>query len=310
MTNRQGAGTTRAVGEPSVVAAGPGVFAFVQPDGGWWINNAGIVVGSEATVVVDTCATEARSARLRVEVEARRLPGTRLVVANTHHHGDHTHGNCLFDDGLIVAPRGCRRLVELAAMAKYEQLFVQPAWGDLTLAPPTVEFSDSMELWLGDQVVELHACPTPAHTTADAVAWLPEQRVLFAGDLVFNGGTPFVAFGSVDGSIRALEWLRRFKPSVVVPGHGPLCAVSAFTVIEQYLRFLQQTAELALRVGRTPLEAARSASLRDFTTLSEPERIVGNLHRAMAEASGEAFDADQMVRDTLAYVGHPIACQA
>ncbi|MBV9174268.1 MAG: MBL fold metallo-hydrolase [Chloroflexi bacterium] len=56
----------------------------------------------------------------------------------------------------------------------------------------------------------MHAVPVPAHTTNDVVVWLPEQSVMFTGDLLCVGGTPFVPMGSVSGSLRALEWLRGF----------------------------------------------------------------------------------------------------
>ena len=73
---------------------------------------------------------------------------------------------------------------------------------------------------------ELHYIGTPAHTTNDIVAYLPDQKVLFAGDLVFNGGTPFVLMGSVSGSLAAAERVRSFDADVVVPGHGPVCDLS------------------------------------------------------------------------------------
>jgi len=59
-----------------------------------------------------------------------------------------------------------------------------------------------------------------AHTTNDVIAWLPEHRILFSGDLVFNGGTPFVLTGSVSGSIAALDRLEEFDAEMVPdPAH-------------------------------------------------------------------------------------------
>ena len=77
-------------------------------------------------------------------------------------------------------------------------------WGDLELAPPFITFQDRLDLFVDDLKLELHYMG-PAHTTNDVVVWLPERRLLFTGDLVFNGGTPFVAMGSIAGSLDALE---------------------------------------------------------------------------------------------------------
>ncbi|MCE0444616.1 MBL fold metallo-hydrolase [Streptomyces tricolor] len=74
---------------------GDGVFAHVQLDGGWCLNNSGIIVGSDSTVVVDTAATMRRAALLRDTV-ARLSPRPVTTVVNTHHHGDHCFGNCVF----------------------------------------------------------------------------------------------------------------------------------------------------------------------------------------------------------------------
>src|SRR5207302_1271833 len=84
-------------------------------------------------------------------------------------------------------------------------------------SPPTLTFADQVELWVDDLGAEVRHIGTPAHTTGDAVVWLPEHRILFAGDLVFNGGTPFVLMGSVAGSLTAIERLRRYEATTIVP---------------------------------------------------------------------------------------------
>jgi cyclase len=120
------------------------------------------------------------------------------------------------------------------------------------------------------------------------VVWLPEQRVLFTGDLIFSGGTPFILMGSLSGSLAALETLRAFEPSVIVPGHGPVGDASLIDETERYLTWLTQYAAESHARGRTPLEAARNADLGQFSTLHNPERLAGNLHRAYAELDGAA----------------------
>lgn len=79
----------------SLVPVAEDVYAFVQPEGGWCLNNAGLVAGGGRSVLVDTAATESRTRRLREEV-ARIVPGGPDYVVNTHFHGDHTFGNGQF----------------------------------------------------------------------------------------------------------------------------------------------------------------------------------------------------------------------
>ena len=71
--------------------------------------------------------------------------------------------------------------------------------------------------------------PGVAHTAGDTAVWLPKQKVLFAGDLIFSEGTPFVFMGSVKGSIAALALLRELGAETVVPGHGPICGPRSTT---------------------------------------------------------------------------------
>ena len=106
--------------------------------------------------------------------------------------------------------------------------------------------------------------------------------------MVFNGGTPFVLMGSVEGSLRAYERLRELEVDVVVPGHGPVCGPELFDTMAGYLRWTQQLARDAFAAGVDPLTAAMDADLGPFADWHDPERIAGNLHRAFAELAGAA----------------------
>ena len=88
------------------------------------------------------------------------------------------------------------------------------------MAPPFVTFQQRLDLYVDDLKLELHYMG-PAHTTNDVVVWFPERRLLFTGDLAFNGGTPFVAMGSISGSLVALERLRQFGAEDYCPGPRP-----------------------------------------------------------------------------------------
>ena len=232
---------------PAAQEVTPGVYAYIQLDGSWGLNNTGFITGREAVSVVDTCFTEARTrAFLRAIGGVTDLPIRTLV--NTHHHGDHTHGNYLLPGAAIVGHELCRQTVIDTGIHTLRPLFPNVVWGDLELAPPFITFRDRLDLFVDGLKLELHYMG-PAHTTNDVVVWIPERRTLFTGDLVFNGGTPFVAMGSIAGSLTALERLRGFDAEIIVPGHGPVCDSGVMDGIEAYLRFVQDTAKGAVPGG-------------------------------------------------------------
>ena len=296
------------------------VFAYIQPDGSWWINNTGFIVAEGGTdrgvTVIDTCATEARTRRFLEHVESVTSAPIRVLV-NTHHHGDHTHGNFLTHPAAIVAHDRCRDEMLAAGINHFPGVFGDPSpdWGDLELAPPILTFADHMHVHTGDIAADLHYIGTPAHTTNDIVAWLPEQRTLFTGDLVFNGGTPFVLMGSVPGALDAIQRLRQFDADVIVPGHGPVCDMSVLDRLAAYYEFVQHLAADARSSGVSPLEAALDTDLGEFAELSDSERIVGNLHRAMFELDGaergDRIDLAAAIGDMITYNrGRPLRCLA
>ncbi len=291
---------------PRIEEVSPGVFAYLQPDGGWGLNNTGFLVGSDGVVVIDSCFTERRT-RAFLDVIRRTarpdLPVRTLI--NTHHHGDHTHGNYLFRPATIVGHERCREEVMAAGRGTFS-FFPDVAWGNIEIAAPAVTFLERLDVYVDDLRVEL-IYMGPAHTTNDIVAWLPERRVLFSGDLVFNGGTPFVMMGSVAGSLTALGRLKELRPEIIVPGHGPVCGPEALEDNASYLRFLEEVARRGYDDGITPLEAARGADLGQFGGLLDRERLAGNLHRAYSELKGEPLgtplELPSVFQDIVAYNG-------
>lgn len=302
------------LGPPRVEEVADGVFAYIQPDGSWWINNTGFLAADDGVVAVDTCSTERRTRAFLDSVRGVTAAPLRLVI-NTHHHGDHTHGNYLTRPAAIVAHERCRDLILETGILHVPGVWEDVDWGHLEVAPPILTFSDQLTVWSGDTRVELHHPGVPAHTTNDIVAWLPEPRVLFAGDLVFNGGTPFVMMGSLAGALESIEWLRSFGAETIVPGHGDVCGPSVLDGIARYYRLVDDVAAEAERSGASPLDAAREADVGEFAELSDSERLAGNLHRALAERKGarrgEPIDLVAAIGDMIQLNGgRPLRCLA
>ncbi|GHB08609.1 MBL fold metallo-hydrolase [Streptomyces thermoviolaceus] len=296
---------------PRLLQVADGVFAYVQPDGGWCLNNAGLVTGQGRGLLVDTAATSGRAEALRAAVLPVLGTAPELLV-NTHAHGDHTFGNFRFPEAVVVAQERARTEMRETGL-HLTHLWPDVDWGPVELVEPSVTFDHRLVLHLGQRDIELlHV--GPAHTTGDTVVWLPTERVVFTGDVVMNGVTPFVPMGSIAGSLAALDTLRGLNPAVVVPGHGPVTDASVFDEVEGYLRLLRELGERGPAAGLSPLDLARDADLGPYADWIDAERIVPNLHRAYAEAQGaaggSAVNMNELFAQMVEFHGGLPACHA
>ena len=300
---------------PRLEEVSPGVYAYIQPDGSWFLNNTGFLVGTRGVISIDASSTEARTrAYLHAITKVTSQPVRTLV--NTHHHGDHTFGNSLFAGATIVAHERCREEVLAFGPPANTGIWTDVDWGSLELAPPFLTYDTSVTVWSGDLRCDVRYVGTPAHTTNDSIVHIPERSVLFAGDLVFNGGTPFLLSGSIAGAIEVLEQaVRPLGAATIIPGHGPVCGPEVIEDVLGYLRFIQDLARETRAAGLSPLDAARQADLGAYAGLTDAERIVGNLHRAYFELAGgdrgAPIDTAAALTDMIAYNGgKPLTCHA
>ena len=301
---------------PRVEEVSDGVFAYIQPDGTWFINNTGFLAGTAGVISVDACSTERRTRDYLAAIAATTAQPVRALV-NTHHHGDHTHGNYLLRGATIVAHEKCRAEILAAGLPNFGGLFGDVDWGGIELAPPFLCYDDHVTLYSDDLRCEVRYVGSPAYTTNDSIVWTPSRSVLFAGDLIFNGGTPFMLMGSVTGAIGVLDGL--IKPlgaATIVPGHGDVCGPEAIDDVLGYLRFVLDTARQGKAAGLSPLETARQTNLGQYAGLHDRERIVGNLHRAYADLDearepGAKLDVASAFLDMVTYNGgKPLSCHA
>src|SRR5581483_6980063 len=109
-------------GPPVLTEVSAGIWAYVQPDGTWWINNTGFAVGPQGVIAIDSCATERRTRAFAAAIGSVTAAPVRTLV-NTHHHGDHTWGNGLFGTATIVAHEQAR--AEMLAFGPPREL---PFW--------------------------------------------------------------------------------------------------------------------------------------------------------------------------------------
>ena len=222
------------------------VYAYLQPDGSWYLNNTGFLVSRDGVISVDTTSTERRT---RAYLDAiRSVTKKPRAHAGQHPSPRRPHARQLPDER-----RHHRRPRAGAARPSWRRLMPPPPgiwsevdWGHLEPAPPFLTYANGVTLWSGDLRCEVRYVGTPAHTTNDSIVWIPEREVVFAGDLLFNGGTPFALMGSISGWIEVLETvLRPLGARTLVPGHGPVCGPEVIDDQLAYLRFIQRAAEQA-----------------------------------------------------------------
>ena len=294
-----------------------GVFAFVQPDGTWMINNAGFLVGRDGVYAIDAASTEGRTRSLLAAIAARSPAPVRTLI-NTHSHPDHTAGNGLFSGATIVAHENARPEMIALGLPKNGPIWSHVDYGSLTLAPPFLTFADRVTLWSDELECHVVYCGGPAHTTNDVLVWIPDRSVLFAGDLLVNGGTPFLLSGSVLGAIDVLETVvAPLGARTIVPGHGAVTGPDVIGEVLAYLRFVESLGRQGIAAGASALKLARATDLGEFAGLSDPERIVGNLHRVYADLSGtveqrgRSIDVLAALQDMVAFNGgRPLTCLA
>ena len=238
---------------------------------------------------VDACATERRSRDFRAAIEKTSSNPIASLI-NTHAHVDHTFGNFVFrPDATIIGHTRCREEIEGGrdgAMEMARGFFPSVDWGEIQVESPSLTFDDELRVYVDDLELQL-IYVSSAHTMTDIVVWIPERRVLIAGDLIFNQGTPFALQGSIGGWLEALERLRALDPEIIIPGHGAVCGPESIDAVGSYLEFITALAKDGFDAGADPLGVALDADLGEFAEWGDPERIVGNLHRAYSELRGE-----------------------
>jgi len=176
---------------------------------------------------------------------------------------------------LAAMMRAASTLGEAGAFVS--RIFAPFHFDDIPLTLPTATFDGQLELQVGERAVRLIEVG-PAHTAGDVVAHLPAEGVVFTGDILFHGGHPIVWAGPVSNWIAACDRVLELKPTVVVPGHGPLATTAAVLDLKHYFEFLTAEARPRFEAGMTPLEAARDMDLGPYAGWSEAERLVANVH--------------------------------
>jgi cyclase len=272
-----------------------GVHAWLLPDGGWGLSNAGLITSGEESLLVDTLFDLDLTGEMLDAMRGLTTSAPIATVLNTHANGDHCYGNSLLPGADIVASAAAAKEMDetppavLAAMVKaapqMEPLlgrWIEAAFGPynfegIDLRAPTLTFDGVLSITLGDRTVELIEVG-PAHTAGDVIAHVPDAAVVFTGDIVFHKGTPIMWAGPVENWIAACDRICALNPSIVVPGHGPVTDADGVRETRDYLAYIRDEATKRHAAGMTYLDAANDIDLGAFGDLGEKGRVVVNVH--------------------------------
>jgi glyoxylase-like metal-dependent hydrolase (beta-lactamase superfamily II) len=225
-----------------------------------FVPNVGIVVGDDALLVIDTAMGAENGAR--VLSEARRLGGDRKVfLTTTHFHPEHAFGAQAFKRTASYIANSAQADELADKGAEYVEMFsgfgpgLAELLADVELVQPEISYAgEEARLDLGGIVVEL-LYYGPAHTRGDQLVFLPEQGILFPGDLVENRFLPiFPDEDAVGGRwLALLDRIEALDPAVVVPGHGAVGDLGLVDDLRTYLIDVRARVE-ALRSDGRPLD--------------------------------------------------------
>lgn len=243
-----------------LVEVKPGISAVIMStmsEGGG--PNAGLIIAGEQVIVIDSLMSPA-SGRQLMEYLRQITNKSPTYLINTHSHGDHVFGNQVFSPpATIIAPENVRDVL-LSRGQEMVKSFAErfsdllPDIGDTTIVAPHMTYRDRVTLHFAGYTIDL-IHPGVAHTNGDTIVYLPDEKVVFAGDIVFNHIFPPI-FGSSGGWIAAIEQLEAMDIDTIVPGHGFVATKQDLAVFKQFLVELRDQVKECFLRGLSPEQAA------------------------------------------------------
>lgn len=214
--------------------------------------NAGIVIGDDGILVVDTLISAKAAGKFVADIRKVSDKPIKYVV-NTHGHLDHAFGNAVFREmgALIISQADSAEYLmqhgeaTIKGAAGYG-LSEQDMEGTV-IAAPRISFTDKMSIDLGGRTVELMYLG-PSHTAGSIAVFVPGASTVFAGDILFTDFHPFLGEGDIKGWLNALDALAKIGADKIIPGHGPVSSSRDISAMKEYLTIFDAKAtELAAK---------------------------------------------------------------
>jgi glyoxylase-like metal-dependent hydrolase (beta-lactamase superfamily II) len=284
--------------EPKVVKVNDRVYALLGPmalpnahNQGYMVNST-LIVGDKGAILIDTGFTDEIGAHLAKAI-AKLTPKPVTHIINTHHHGDHSFGNVAFPQAKVISSEMCRKLL-IEGEADWLAL-IEGAVGrkfPTTKAVPATEVyaRNSRSTVTLDGVKLEFWVPESAHTAGDMLIWLPDDKVLVAGDVLVNQVTPNFRDATVKQWIATLDEAAKVPAKTIIPGHGPLMTPKDAAAMHKRMAKLYAGIEAGYKAGLTDSEIRQKLDLAEWKRLHHfEEQMGGNINKAYLEVEAAAF---------------------
>jgi glyoxylase-like metal-dependent hydrolase (beta-lactamase superfamily II) len=240
-----------ATGDTEIIELTDGVFARLHEG----LTNAGIIIGDEGVLLIDSLRVPSFGRDLIADVKKLTDKPIRYVV-DTHSHWDHSWGNEEFPDATIIGHANARtEMLDVEAQRWWLDRVVtaNDPWSEeaktVKITPPDLTFEERMSLYFGGRQIDLLYFGR-AHTSGDIFIHLPEDGLLFTGDVAQDGGVPFMQDGYLKDWVGTGTRLAGVPHERFMAGHGPVGASAAVGEARDFIVTLVDGVESGIDEGR------------------------------------------------------------
>jgi len=230
--------------------------------------NTGFIIGKNGILMIDSTFSPDDAKQILKIIRSVTQKPIRYLF-NTHYHSDHTFGNQVFSTK-VVSHRECRNIMTKLLEREWSRDSIQkyveenPEWkeklNNLKITLPDLVFDDKLEIDLGNLKVNL--MHVGGHTKDSSIAHVAQSKVLFAGDLIFQGRYPFMRDGNAGKWLLALTTIKNLDFDVLVPGHGYICDKAE---IKHHIDYFENLLENCKKFIQENLPVGEIVKQKEFT---------------------------------------------
>jgi cyclase len=270
---------------------GNNIFVYLQPDGSWGLNNAGMIIDDDDALLIDTLYDIDHTRQMLNEMKTFQPGFTHpTMVVNTHADGDHFYGNICVKNADIYSSETCIEEMKNLPPKKMNTLmtlwfllgpagsyaknaFREFSYKNIPMVLPNHSFNDKLTLDVGKKKVELIEIKN-THKEGNIIVHIPGDKVVFTADILFINAFPLAWAGPLQNWIDALDFILSLDVTTIVPGHGPVVGKDEVKDVKTFFLYIYEQAKSRLYKGLSIMETAASIDIGGYAEWSEKERIV------------------------------------